>query len=236
MQLTYATKEAVAQRLQFAELGAPLNVPTVIDVDATAALAGPLRDRVGRGSRYLAARLAMVRQGIQDGQIAPTKVPGVGHRADGFTKPLTGAAFREFAAANLGLDTSDLIPTGQGRGGPPRQSAGGVGRNAASNGRPSATPAEAAPIPGGAPPAAEAARASAAAAPVPGGATPGTAEARAAVAVPGAAMPGATAGHALALGKPAMPGATAGHALALGKPAPDATGPTVANTKDRWDR
>jgi hypothetical protein len=112
LQLTHATKEAVGLRLQFAELGAPLNVPTVIDVDATAALAGPLRDRVGRGSRYLAARLAMVRQGIQDGLIAPTKVPGVGHRADGFTKPLTGAAFREFAAANLGVDTSDLIAPG----------------------------------------------------------------------------------------------------------------------------
>jgi len=100
LQLTYATKEAVAQRLQFSELGAPLNVPTVVDEGATVALAGPLRDRVGRGSRYLAARLAMVRQSIQDGQIKPTKVPGEGHRADGFTKPLTGAAFRAFAAAN----------------------------------------------------------------------------------------------------------------------------------------
>ena len=139
MQLSYATKEVAALRLQLAELGLPLRAPTAVYVDATVALAGPLRDRVARKSRFLAARLAMVCQAIQDGQIEPTKVPGVGHRADGFTKPLTGAAFREFAAANLGLDTSDLIPTGQGRSGPPRQSAGGVGRNAASNGRPSAT-------------------------------------------------------------------------------------------------
>ena len=93
MQLTYASKEAVAQRLQFAEFGPPLTVPTEIEVDATAALAGPMRDRVSRVSRYLAVRLAMVRQSIQDGQIAPIKVPGVGHRADGSTRPLVGEAF-----------------------------------------------------------------------------------------------------------------------------------------------
>ena len=93
MQLTYATKEVLAQRLQFAELGAPVREPAVADMDATAALAGPNRDRVSRGSRYIAARLAMVWMAIQDGQLKPTKVPGKEHRADGYTKPLTGGAF-----------------------------------------------------------------------------------------------------------------------------------------------
>ena len=101
MQLTFASKVAVAQRLQFTEFGPPLVVPTEIEVDAKAALAGPIRDRVARASRYIAARLAMVRQAIQDGQIAPNKVPGVRHRADGFTKPPVGEALRTFAAANL---------------------------------------------------------------------------------------------------------------------------------------
>ena len=110
MQVTYGTKAVLAQRLQFAEFGAPVTGPTVIDVRATAALAGPLRDRVGRGSRYLAARLAMARQGIQDVQIAPTEVPGKRHRADGFTKPLVGEALRVFAAQNQGLDTRNLVP------------------------------------------------------------------------------------------------------------------------------
>ena len=132
MQLTYASKEAVAQRLHFAEFGAPLVVPTEIEVDATAALAGPIRDRVARASRYLAARLAMVRQSIQDGQIAPTKVPAVGHRADGFTKPLVGEAFRTFAAANLGLGTDGLVAPGRVRVPPGASHNGGYGGNFAS--------------------------------------------------------------------------------------------------------
>ena len=110
----------------------PLAVPTEIEVDATAALAGPMRDRVSRASRYLAARLAMVRQSIQDGQIAPIKVPGVGHRADGFTKPLVGEAFRTFAAANLGLGVDNLVAPGRVRAPPGASHNGGYGGDFAS--------------------------------------------------------------------------------------------------------
>ena len=107
-------------------------MPTEIEVDATAALAGPLRDRVSRASRYLAARLAMVRQSIQDGEINPIKVPGEGHRADGFTKPLVGAAFRTFAAANLGMAVGDLAPPGRVRAPPGALHNGGYGGSYAS--------------------------------------------------------------------------------------------------------
>ena len=136
LQLTYATKGVLAQRLQFAELGAPVREPAVADVDATAALAGPNRDRVSRGSRYIAARLAMVREAIQDGQLKPTKVSGKGRRADGCTKPLTGEAFRAFAAENLRLDVSDLVAPG------PTRAAGGSYRNGGYGGDYSARPGD----------------------------------------------------------------------------------------------
>lgn len=102
MQLTYATKEVLAQREQFAELGAPVSEPAVAEVDASATLAGPMRDRVVRGSRSIAGRLAMVRQALQDGQIKPTKVPGKEHRASGFTKPLTGVPPKYLRPRTLG--------------------------------------------------------------------------------------------------------------------------------------
>ena len=53
----------------------------------------------------------------------PTKVPGKGHRADGFTKALNGDTFRVFAAGNLGLDVSDFVAPG------PTRAAGGSCRN-----------------------------------------------------------------------------------------------------------
>ena len=107
-------------------------MPTEIEVDATAALAGPMRDRVSRASRYLAARLAMVRQSIQDGQIAPIKIPGVGHTADGFTKPIVRVAFRTFAAANLGLEVDDLVAPGRVQAAPGASHNGGYGGDFAS--------------------------------------------------------------------------------------------------------
>ena len=91
-----------------------------------------MRDRVSRASRYLAARLAMVRQSIQDGEIAPIKVPGVGHRADGFTKPLASEALRTFAAANLGMAVSGLVPLGRVRAPPGALHNGGYGGSFAS--------------------------------------------------------------------------------------------------------
>ena len=108
MQLTYATKEVLAQRLQIAELGAPVNEPAVADVDATAALAGPMRGRVGRGSRYIAGRLAMVRQAVQNGQIKPTKVPGKRHRAGGFIKPLTRDPSEYMRPRDTGINTGGV--------------------------------------------------------------------------------------------------------------------------------
>ena len=102
VQLTIATKKVLGRRLQFADLGTPVSEPAVIDADASAALAGPMRNKTSRSSQYIAARLAMVRQAFEDRQIELVEVGKEGHKADGYTRPLVEDAFRSFAAGNLG--------------------------------------------------------------------------------------------------------------------------------------
>ena len=74
----------------------------------------------------------MARQSIQDGEIAPIKVPRAGHRAGGFTMPLVGEAFRTFAAVNLRMAVSDLAPPGRVRAPPGALHNGGYGGSFAS--------------------------------------------------------------------------------------------------------
>ena len=66
--------------------------------------------RISQQSRYLAVRLAMIRQVVDDGEIQVNYVPSADNLADIFTKPLAGKAFRHRRALVLGLDERNGDP------------------------------------------------------------------------------------------------------------------------------
>ena len=84
--------------------------PALVHMGALAALRGVEMERISQQSRYLAVRLAMIRQVADDGEIQLTKVPSAENLADIFTKPLTGKPFRHQRALVLGLDERNGDP------------------------------------------------------------------------------------------------------------------------------
>ena len=75
---------------------------TVFCMDAAVVLAGVAMDRVSRESRYLATRLAMLRQAVADGVIVLHKIDTNANPADIFTKPVVGETLRRLRAMVLG--------------------------------------------------------------------------------------------------------------------------------------
>ena len=101
---TLLLKEIIGERIIAAELaGFPLVRGTELFMDATAVLSGVEMDRVSQESRYLATRLAMMRQAAADGVIILRKIATSDNPADIFTKPLVGAALRHVRDLALGL-------------------------------------------------------------------------------------------------------------------------------------
>ena len=103
MVATLALKEAIGVRIMNAELGLlDTTKATDLFMDAAVVLAGVAMDRVTRESRYVATRLAMLRQAVADGIIALRKIDTKTNPADIFTKPLVGETLRRLRAMCLG--------------------------------------------------------------------------------------------------------------------------------------
>ena len=103
---TLLLKEIIGERIIAAELaGLPLVRGTELFMDATAVLSGVEMDRVSRESRYLATRLAMMRQAVADGVIILRKIATSDNPADIFTKPLVGAALQRIRGLVFGLES-----------------------------------------------------------------------------------------------------------------------------------
>jgi len=104
---TLALKDLVAERIAMAELGRLPDGPHDLHLDAQVVLDGVAMDRVSRESRYLATKLAMLRQAVVDGVIRLVKVATKFNPADIFTKALVGGALRVCRALVLGHDIDD---------------------------------------------------------------------------------------------------------------------------------
>ena len=96
-------KRRTSEASENAELGLPdTTEATGLFMDAAAVLAGVAMGRVTRESRYLATRLAMLRQAVADGTITLRKIDTKTNPADIFTKPLVGETPRCLRALGLG--------------------------------------------------------------------------------------------------------------------------------------
>jgi hypothetical protein len=92
---TWAAKSIIAFRILLRELGFRRSPPTPLEMDAAAITQGVQMERVSRQQRFQAARLAMMRQWVDDGIISLVKTDTRYMRADILTKPLAGQAYRE---------------------------------------------------------------------------------------------------------------------------------------------
>jgi len=97
-----AVKEILAELIAARELGEEAAEGHRLHLDATVVISGVAMDRVSRESKYLAAKLAMVREAVHDGKIELAKVPTALNTADIFTKALVGVALRRCRALVLG--------------------------------------------------------------------------------------------------------------------------------------
>ena len=101
--LAYRWALSLRMLLADLELGAHIVDPTVIWTDSQILLDGTRCERLGKSSRWLAARYAMIRFGIACGAIIPRKRAASDNVADLVTKALGGAAFARHRATILGL-------------------------------------------------------------------------------------------------------------------------------------
>ena len=81
---------------------APITATTIY-TDAKAVTGGSHLERFRRGTRFLAAKYAMLRWGIACRAITLERVSATHQIADIMTKPITGAAFHALRARALGL-------------------------------------------------------------------------------------------------------------------------------------
>jgi len=102
---TLAYRWTLSLRMLLADLGlgAPAVGPTTLWTDSQILLDGTRCERLGKSSRWLAARYAMMRFGVACGIIAPSKCPAADNVSDIVTKPLTGEALVRHRATILGL-------------------------------------------------------------------------------------------------------------------------------------
>ena len=115
-------KVAVAHRIQAAELKQGPWKPTSLYLDALAVLHGTATDQVSREMKYLAAKLATVKEARSGGKIKTAKICQSCHPAGILTKPLQGKEFEFKRARLLGLRTRP--PAGPGPGTDPSARAG----------------------------------------------------------------------------------------------------------------
>jgi len=101
--LAYRWTLSLRMLLADLEIGAELVDPTIIWTDSQILLDGTRCERLGKSSRWLAARYAMIRFGIQCGAITARKQEGAENVSDIVTKLLTGALFAKHRATILGL-------------------------------------------------------------------------------------------------------------------------------------
>ena len=101
--LAYRWTLSLRMLLADLEIGAELVDPTIIWTDSQILLDGTRCERLGKSSRWLAARYAMIRFGIQCGAITARKREGAENVSDIVTKPLAGALFAKHRATILGL-------------------------------------------------------------------------------------------------------------------------------------
>jgi hypothetical protein len=83
------SKAVIVARMQLVEVGMKQLGPTLTAMDANAVMQGAEMDRISKQSRWLAARLAILRQTIGDGQIRLIKVLSAVQVPDIFTKGIT---------------------------------------------------------------------------------------------------------------------------------------------------
>jgi hypothetical protein len=100
---TYALKALIGQRVLLQELGLLRTGPTRLMMDALGTLRGVEMERVSQASKYLATRVAMLRQAVRDNVMEMVHVPTDGNLADIFTKALVGKAFHRLRAMVMGL-------------------------------------------------------------------------------------------------------------------------------------
>jgi hypothetical protein len=110
---TRAAKAILGFRLLLKELGMLHEGPTPMYLDASAVISGAEMEKVTREMRYMAARYAQLRQVKQDGKVKLCKVDTLDNRADIFTKPLVGEAFRRQRCLVLGLEESGSSGAGR---------------------------------------------------------------------------------------------------------------------------
>ena len=100
-----AYRWTLALRMLVADLdvGVGQDDPTPLWTDFQILLDGTNCERLGKSSRWLAARYAMIRFGIACRAIFPRKCPAAENVADIVTKPLAGVAYARHRATILGL-------------------------------------------------------------------------------------------------------------------------------------
>ena len=84
------------------EMGVPLELPSSWLVDNQTAMKVTLNDKTVKRLKHEMIKIHALREKVADGLVAPEYVPTSEQVADGFTKPLTGAAFAKFVE-QLGL-------------------------------------------------------------------------------------------------------------------------------------
>jgi hypothetical protein len=97
----HCVKAVAAMRMLCEELDLKQLGPTPVAMDAQAVLDGATTDRVTRASRWMAARLAILRQMVANNITRLVKVPTETHIPDIFTKPITDP--RHFGLLSGGL-------------------------------------------------------------------------------------------------------------------------------------
>ena len=103
---TACLKYIMGMRMLLLDLGVPADEmgPTTMMTDSQIMLDGTACEKLVKLSRWLAARYAMIRNGIASKLIDPTKVEGKMNVADILTKPLCGLDFNAHRRTILGLD------------------------------------------------------------------------------------------------------------------------------------
>ena len=85
-----ATKEVKAYRMQARELRHGLRGPTPLSLDATAVLHGTATEQISREMKYLAAKLAIVKEARAHGKIRAMNIDGSLQPAGILIKTLQG--------------------------------------------------------------------------------------------------------------------------------------------------
>jgi len=124
--LAYRWTLSLRMLLADLDLGVALARPTLMWTDSQILLDGTNCERLGKSSRWLSSRYAMMRFGEACGAIAPTKLAAEENVSNAMTKPEVSSLFVAHRALLLGLALAVGGDTGAGVVGPARARAGHV--------------------------------------------------------------------------------------------------------------